>query len=419
MTSKQTTSSTLFYGWRIAWALALTQTVGYGVMYYTFGVFIKPMEAELGWSRAQSSFAFSLALLVQGVVAVAVGRWVDRRGARALITVGSLFGSGLIYLWGFVHDLWAFYALWIGIGLASSLTQYPVAFTVLAVWFRRQRARAMLIVTLAAGLASTIFIPLCTWLIERFGWRDALPILALILALTTVPTHALVIRHRPQDLGLAPDGDALETNQQQQASSVTHREALKTPTFWWLALAFSLSSLTALAAAAHLVPMLTERGIAVPVVAAIAGSVGVWQLAGRIVYTPLSERLSLFGLSAVFSALHGLGFLAWLLLPNSFGPWVFAASFGLANGSMSLAKAALVAQVYGPANYGSISGNLTTFTSITSMLAPLGVGALHDLAGRYEPALWLLVIASGCSALAIWQAGTQPMPSLAPPVVKS
>ena len=403
-----------FYGWRIAWALALTQTVGYGVLYYAFGAFVKPMEAELGWSRTQTSLAFSLAQLVQGVVAVAVGRWLDRHGARGLMTVGSLLGAGLVLAWAFVRDLWVFYLLWVGIGLASSLVQYPVAFTILAVWFRRHRSRAMLIVTLAAGLASTIFIPLCTWLIAQFGWRQALPILAVILALTTVPAHAFVIRRRPQDLGLAPDGDALEAHAESTLpASITHRDALRTPTFWWLALAFSLSSLTVLAAAAHLVALLSERGYSPALVAAVAGSIGLWQLAGRIVYTPLSERLSLFGLSAIFCGLHGLGVLALLVISGPLAPWVFAASFGLANGSMSLAKASLVAEVYGSAHYGSISGNLTTFTSITAMLAPLGVGVLHDAAGRYDPALWVLVAASGISALSIWQAGRHPVSALA------
>jgi sugar phosphate permease len=403
------TSST-YHGWRIAWALALTQTVGYGVLYYAFGVLIKPMEAELGWTRAQTSMAFSLALLVEGIVAIGVGRWVDRHGARGLMTFGSLLGSLLMFAWSFIHDLWAFYLLWIGIGFASSLVLYPVAFTVLAVWFQKQRSRAMLIVTLAAGLASTIFIPLCTWLIGQVGWREALPILALILAIATVPAHALVIRRRPQDLGLTADGETLEAGTKQASrSSITHRDALKTATFWWLTLAFSLSSLTALAAAAHLVALLTERGHASALVAVIAGSVGAWQLAGRIVYTPLSERLSLFGLSAIFSALHGVGILALLILPGTLGPWAFAASFGLANGSMSLAKAALIADVYGSSSYGSISGNLTTFTAITSMIAPLGVGLLHDATGNYDLALRFLVIASSISALAIWRAGQHPI----------
>ena len=110
--------------------------------------------------------------------------------------------------------------------------------------------------------------------------------------------------------------------------------------------------------------------------------------------------------------MHGLGMLMLLVLPGTAGPWVFAALFGLANGTMSLAKAALIADVYGSAHYGSISGNLTTFTSISAMVAPLGVGLVHDTAGRYDPAMWLLLVASALSALAIFQAGRQPISRL-------
>src|SRR5690606_41314948 len=88
-----------FHGWRIAWALAVTQTVGFGVLFYAFQVFTLPMEAELGLSRAQTSGAYSLALLLSGLAAVPVGRWVDRRGARLLMTVASLAGAGLLLAW--------------------------------------------------------------------------------------------------------------------------------------------------------------------------------------------------------------------------------------------------------------------------------------------------------------------------------
>ncbi|MBI5813751.1 MAG: MFS transporter [Meiothermus silvanus] len=400
---------TSFYGWRIAWTLALTQTIGYGVLYYAFSVFIKPMEAELGWNRTETSLGFSLALLVAGVLAIPVGRWVDRHGARGLMTFGSLLGSLVVLAWGFVEHRGVFWLLCGGLGVASSMVQYPVAFTVLAVWFKRYRSKAMLIVTLAAGLASTIFIPLCTGLMYSLGWREALRVLALILAVGTIPAHFLVIRRCPQDLGLAPDGEAITAQTEGESSSLTHRQALSTPTFWWLALAFSLSSLVALAVAAHMVPLLTERGYPTGLAAAAAGSVGLWQLVGRIVYTPLSERLSLFALSAGFSALHGAGILCLLGLPGALGLWGFAALFGLGNGSMSLAKAALVAEMYGSAHYGSINGNLTLFTAFTSMLAPLGAGLLHDYAGGYAPALWILAAASLGSALAIHRAGRHPI----------
>ena len=84
----------LYYGWVIALALAVTETVSWGIVYYSFSVFLVPMETELGVTRAQLSFAFSLALLVSGVAAIPAGRWIDRHGARALMTVGSLAAAG-------------------------------------------------------------------------------------------------------------------------------------------------------------------------------------------------------------------------------------------------------------------------------------------------------------------------------------
>ncbi|UCH26496.1 MAG: MFS transporter [Trueperaceae bacterium] len=191
-----------FYGWRITWALAVTQTVGYGVLYYAFSVFIRPMETELGWSRAETSGAFSLALLLSGIAAVPVGYWLDRRGARGLMTAGSVAGVLLVLAWSYVEELRAFYAVQAGIGLVMAVVFYEVAFTVVAVWFRRDRARAMLVLTMVAGLASTIFIPLASWLVAVLPWRDALRVLALVLAVGTIPLHALVLRRRPQDLGL-------------------------------------------------------------------------------------------------------------------------------------------------------------------------------------------------------------------------
>jgi MFS family permease len=395
-------SDPCFYGWRIAWSLALTQTIGYGILYYAFSVFVKPMEAELGWSRAQTSLAFSLALLIEGILALPIGRWLDKYGARGLMTLGSILGSLFVSAWAYVSSLTALYLVWLGIGVASSMVLYPVAFTVIAVWFQKSRAKAMLIVTLTAGLASTIFIPLCTYLIEVLEWRSALLVLASFLALTTIPLHALVLRRRPQDLGLSPDGG--KVNEQTKKVAVTHYTATRSATFWFLTLAFSLSGLTSIVIAAHLVPLLSERGYGVDLVALAAGSIGLMQLAGRIFYTPLSERFPLFRVSAIFFALQGLALLCLLVLPGVVGLCLFAGFFGIANGSLSLAKAALVAETYGAANYGSISGSMTGVTAFVTTFAPLGAGVLHDATSNYQAVLWLMVTASFIAVTAVLSA---------------
>jgi MFS family permease len=133
------------------------------------------------------------------------------------MTLGSALGSVLLLAWASVENLWVLYLAWIGIGLAMAATLYEPAFAVLAKWFERGLARALLLVTLAGGLASTIFLPLTAWLVGAQGWRGALLTLGAILALLTIPPHALVLRRHPADLGLLPDGIEPATSPHKEA----------------------------------------------------------------------------------------------------------------------------------------------------------------------------------------------------------
>ena len=132
------------------------------------------MQRELGWSTATLTGAYALALLVSGLAALPVGRWVDRHGPHLLVTAGSILGATLVVAWSRVADLPAYYLLWALMGLAMAATLYEPAFAVVVTWFRRARDRALLLLTVVAGFASTIFLPLATTLISRLGWRDAL-----------------------------------------------------------------------------------------------------------------------------------------------------------------------------------------------------------------------------------------------------
>lgn len=398
---------TYYYGWNITWAFAITQMVGYGILFYAFSVFIKPMEAELAWTRAQTSGAFSLMLLISGLVAIPIGRWVDKRGARALMTIGSSLGFLLLLGWSFTTNLVVFYVVQAGLGLVMAATLYEVAFTVVAVWFRRNRKTSMLIITLMGGLASTIFIPLASFLVDVLYWRDALRVLAGILALTAIPLHAFVIRKNPKELGLEPDG-RIEP-QHAPEKSLSPREALQESSFWWISSAFTLDRITVIAVAAHSVPMLLEQGYAAATVAAALGAIGIMQFAGRLFFTPSTAKFSLASLAAVTFLCHSFGLVSLLLIPNLTGIWLFTGFHGIANGAGTLARAALVADTYGPAHYGSINGSMVTMIAIVQTIAPLGAGALRDLTGNYTLVLWLLVALSGLAAFAVLQARPKPV----------
>ena len=219
--------------WGIVGALSITETISWGILYYAFAVFLLPMQRELGYSAAQLTGAFSLALLVSAVAGIAVGRHLDRHSPRTVMTAGSVAGVLLVVAWSQVHGLLAFYALWIGIGVVMAAVLYEPAFTVLAKWFPRsvERRRAMTAMTLAGALASFIFLPLAQALIDAYGWRDALLVLAAILALGPFPLHAVALRK-------APAGG----RRRAPTPSTSAGEALRSTSFWLLSGAFFLAT---------------------------------------------------------------------------------------------------------------------------------------------------------------------------------
>ncbi|TME26776.1 MAG: MFS transporter, partial [Chloroflexi bacterium] len=131
--------------------LGVTETISWGVLYYAFTVYLAPMEAELGWSRGDMTGAFSLAVLLAGLAAIPVGRWLDRHGPRLLMTVGSVAATLLVLAWSKVANLPQLYLIWAAIGLVMSATLYDPAFATASRWFERQRVRALTVITLMAG----------------------------------------------------------------------------------------------------------------------------------------------------------------------------------------------------------------------------------------------------------------------------
>ena len=387
-----------YYGWTIAWTLGLTTTVSWGILFYAFSVFLQPMETELGWSRAQLSGAFTVALLVSGFAAPLAGRWIDRRGARALMTAGSCLGTALLLVWAVVHTLPVFYALWAGIGLVMACTLYDPAFAVLARWFSRDRARALMIVTLLAGLASTIFLPVAAWLVELQGWRTALVSLAVILAATTILPHALLLRHQPA--GAAHNSRA-------PLAAESFRALLAHPPFLWLALSFWLYGLASVGLGIHLVPYLSERGYPPTLAALATGAVGAAQLLGRIAFAPLEPRLPRRWLTAATLFAQPLAMLALLLAPAQLGLYTFILLFGISRGAATLARATLIAARYGPARFGAVNGALSLLVTLAHAFAPVALGAAHDLLHSYDPALWVLVLLSLAATAAVLMADRQ------------
>ena len=411
----------VYYGWALVGALGLTATVSYGVLSYALAVFIAPMSAELGWTKTEITGAYSLAQLVAGAAAIPVGRWVDRHGARALMTAGSLLATALLVLWSRVESLAAFYALFAAMGVALAAVLYEPAFAVVATWFRRDRGRALTLLTFLGGFASVIYVPLATQLVARLGWRGALLALAAVLAALTVVPHALVLRRRPADVGLAPDGDVRGADDGAPAhatareAAVTARAAVRSRAFRWVAVGFALSAFTTTAVSVHLVPLLLERGYGIGFAGAAMGVLGLMALPGRLVFTPLGGRWSRSAVTAAIFALQAVAAVALLATRGTVGVWLFVVLFGAGFGAITPARAALVAELFGAAHYGKVGGALALVVSLARAAAPVGASLLYAAAGGrahgYDVMMLALLVLCAASGAAVLRAGDGPGPA--------
>ena len=390
----------VYPGWPIAAALGVTETVSWGIVYYAFAVLLGPMEAELGWSRAQLTLGFSLALVTSGLAAVPVGAWIDRRGARGPMTAGSVLASALVLAWSAVGSLPAYYALWLAMGVAWAMVLYDPAFAAVTQWFGRGRARALTVVTGCAAFASTLFFPLTTWLVGAHGWRGALATLGVLLVLVTVPLHALLLRGRPEDEGVALDGPAMGLGASAPAD-LGARAALRGGAFWWLALAFGLTAVVTVGLSVHLVPYLLDVGHGPAFAAAAAGLVGAMKFPARVLFARLAERFSAHQLAAVLVGTTAAAVALVGAAPTVAGALAFAVLYGAADGATTTARPALLAALYGRASYGTIAGAMTATGVAARAAAPVGIGLLYDALGTYRPVMLGLAGLAGVAVLSL------------------
>ncbi|MFI0446728.1 MFS transporter [Actinomadura sp. 6N118] len=393
-------SRRMFYGWWIVSALAISQTVGYGVLYYAFAVILTPMRRSLDATSTQVTGALTLALLVSAVAAVPIGRHLDRHGGRALMTTGSIAATLLVAAWAAVDSLTQLYLVFAGLGLTFSMVLYEPAFAVVVTWFHQRRATALLAITVVAGFASTIFMPLTGWLADTYGWRTTLLVLAVIHGTITIPLHALIRRH-PADLGLHPDGakssttPALSKTTDAERSAIAHA-ALRDPVFWTLVVAFVAHSAAVAVVGVHLVAYLLDLGHPAAFAATVTGLIGILSVTGRLATTAAQRHRSP---TTVVAAVFALQALAALTLPltgrNAVAAVICVLALGLGFGVATIARPALVAAQYGTTAYATISGLLTLPLTLAKALAPLGAAVLLGATGSYTPVM--IGVAAACA----------------------
>lgn len=377
---------------RVVW-LSLAQLITWGSVFYTFALLLAPVERELGLSRAQSSLAFSLALLAEGVLAYPVGRWIDRGHERAVMTGGSLLVALALALHSLVRSAEAFYAVWLLLGAGLSATLYTPVFAVVTRRYPHDFRRAIITLTFLGGLASTVFIPLSAWLIDALGWRHALWVLAAIHLGVCAPLHAWQLRGAP---AAAP-----HTGGAAQSPAALVRSA---PFLLIGVFTLGMMGITA-ALPPHMISLLRESGLSEAWVIAIPASIGAIQVLGRLLLFFFEHHFDLHVANRAIPWLIPLGLVA--LLAGAAHPaagLVFVVLYGLGNGMLTIVKGTAIAQYVSRQHVASLNGALGVPSAIARALAPLLLGLLWTPGAGYRWGLAVLLAAGIVSALALWGA---------------
>ena len=387
----------------ILWMLSLGQLISWGLVYYTFPLFVVPMTEDLGWSRSAMFGALSAGLLVAGLCSIPVGAWIDRGHGRKLMTGGSLGAAALLMVWSRVDTLPLFYALWIGLGVCQAVILYEPAFAVITRVYGPRYKQAILLMTFLGGLASTFGIPFAQLLIERIGWRPTLEVMAAI-NLGVALMHWLFVP--------GPGEEAIAIAAPTPRPEGTIRKgplatAVRVPAFWGLVVAFAGHGLAFSAMSFHLIPLLDDRGVPIGVVMAIIALIGPMQVVGRVLLMAGQRHITTIQLGALvyFAFPVAMAMLA-MGVSDVYGLILFAVIYGVANGLVTILRGMSVPEFIGPEGYGVVSGALTMPTNIMRAVGPIAASLAWGAFGGYTPVLWglagiMLVAALGFAAAAV------------------
>ena len=384
----------------IVWPLAIAETIVWAAMYYGFPALLPAWERDLGWSKAELSFAFTLSLVVSASLVPVAGRLIDRGLARAIFTGGAMLGAVLLVLLCVVTEYWQFLCVWIGLGVAMSGTLYEACFAVLVRSTGDRARRAITIVSIVAGLAGTVAFPSAHLLTGALGWRGAVLVFAVAVGAVAVPLIWSACRRAEAQATMhAPEPSASAG----QALAVA-----RSPVFWLLAIAIFLAALDHGMLISHVLPILDDRGIDAGLAVLAASFIGPMQVAGRLVLMAADRFASTAVASTGCFAMMAMAGICLLHADAAASLLVgFVALQGAGIGVASVMRPVVTAKLLGLRNFGVVSGMIGLMHMSGYALGP-SVSAIVWAWGGYDRVIVLAVaaaIAATAALLAAWSGG--------------
>src|SRR3982075_2266896 len=384
-----------FYGWIIVVVTFVTMAIGVNAR-TRFSLFFPPIVDEFGWERGVTAGAFSCGFLVSGAMSPLIGRLMDRAGPRAVMELGVALMAGGLLLAPLTTQPWHLY-LTIGVlvGAGSVCLGYSGQSLFLPNWFNRRRGLAMGLAFAGVGLGSMTLLPWVQLMIEQTGWRTACTAMGILILVVLAPIN-LLLRKRPEDLGLQPDGDAAPSGSIKPVSYVvdpiwagvdwTLSRAIRTARFWWLAVGYFGGLYIWYAVQVHQTKYLLDIGFSPGVAVWALGAVSLLGIPGQILLGHVSDRVgrewiwatSCLGFAICFAALIALKFFPSLLLV-----YLMVLAQGALGYGLTSIMGAVVLEIFQGKHYGGIFGTVMLAALAGGAAGPWATGLLHDLTGSY------------------------------------
>jgi MFS family permease len=388
----------IFYGWWVVLASAVGLFLGVPITVYCFSVFLKPLMQEFHAGRGAVSLGFTLHLLAAAFSAPLAGWLIDRYGSRKVILVGTLtFGLILVANRLFSGNLSGFYFFCVLLGIAlHGVGPIPYG-DLVSRWFDRNRGLAIGLMMLGIGLGAMFMPSLAQHLIAKFGWHAAYAVLGGVVLLIALPTGMVLLRTKPEEFGLSPDGTLKQKYGAPERGDippgVSAKIAWRSGTFWVMVCSFFLVSASVQGCVIHMAAMLGDRGVSIERAALGSSLVGVAVLIGRVGTGCLLDRLFAPRLAAAFFGGSSLGIaLLWLGVPRL----LFAGAFliGLGLGAEVDFIAYLTSRYFGLRAFGKIYSSIFAAFGLSGALGPLIMGVGFDRTGSYRAPLVIFFFAT-------------------------
>jgi MFS family permease len=416
-----------FYGWLIVAVVFVSMAVGVNAR-TAFSLLFPPILEEFGWARGLTAGAFSFGSLVSALLSPALGRLMDRRGPRVVVELGIGLMAGGLLLAPLVREPWHLYVtLGVMVGGGSVCLGYTGQGLFLPNWFVRRRGLAMSLAFSGVGVGSVILLPWLQSLIVSAGWRTACWSLGTLLLVLLAPLN-LLLKRRPEDIGLEPDGDRApgEGARAPSTANVVDRawasidwtlgRAVRTARFWWIAAGYFTGLFSWYAVQVHQTKYLIEIGMSATAAGWALGLVSLAGIPGQIALGHLSDRIGREWVWAVGSAGFVICYAALLLLREAPTPallYLMVISQGMLGYGLTSVVGAIPAEIFQGRQYGTIFGTLMLASVAGGATGPWVTGALHDATGSYAGGFWIAMGCSAFSALAIWLASPRKVRAVA------